>query len=87
MKIFCNLCDREIIENKSEYNNFVATLRKRNDECFYKQNTIIKINLDEFDKILSYYISHQNKIYIYIFFKNCEFEIEFQSKYRNKLSL
>ena len=53
MDLLCKVCDREIIENESEYNNYIATLRKRNDKCFYKHNTINNANLDEFDKILS----------------------------------
>ena len=36
MEILCKVCAREIFENESECNNFLATLLKRNDKCFYK---------------------------------------------------
>ena len=28
----CEVCDRPIIENESEYKDYVATLRKKNDK-------------------------------------------------------
>ena len=57
------ICDREKIENESEYNN---------------------INLDEFDKILSDYISHHNKKF-YLYFIKCEFELVFDNIFTAKI--
>ena len=51
MDFFCKVCDREIFEKESERNNYLASLRKRNDKCFYKQYTNNNNNLVEFDKI------------------------------------
>ena len=51
---------------------------------------LIILILDEFDKILSYYISHHNKNFDIDFFK-CDFQIEFDnnffSAYRDRLPL
>ena len=61
MYLLCKVCDSEILENESEYNNYLATLRKRNDKCLYKKYTINIVSLDEFDNILNLYTSHHNK--------------------------
>ena len=37
MEFLCELFDRSIIENESEYNEFLATLRKKNDKSLYIQ--------------------------------------------------
>ena len=47
---------------------------------FYKNNTINNVNWDEFDKILSDYISHHNKKFDF-YFLNCEFQIEFDNNF------
>ena len=86
MDLLCKVCDREIIENESEYNNYIATLRKRNDKCFYKQYTIHNINLDEFDKIISDYISHHNKKFDF-YFINCEFKIDFDNNFTANIEI
>ena len=76
MSILCNICDREILEIESDYNSYVATLRKKNDKCLYTKYTIIKNNnLDELDETLSGYISHHNKNFG-LYFNNWELEIE-----------
>ena len=67
MDLLCTVCDRENIENESEYNNYIASLCKKDDKSIYKKYVNIDINLDEFDKILSYYISHHNKKFDIIF--------------------
>ena len=33
MEILCEVCDREIFENESEYEKYITTLRKRKDKC------------------------------------------------------
>ena len=37
MLSLCKVCHREIIENESEYKNFLATLRKKDDKTIYKK--------------------------------------------------
>ena len=62
MDFLCKVCDRSVIENPSEYNKYIATLRKENNRSFYINYTINNFNLDEFDKILYGNISpHKNK--------------------------
>ena len=53
MESICIVCGREIFEIESERNHYLATLRKRNDKCFFKKYTIININLVEFDNTLN----------------------------------
>ena len=53
MDLLCPVCDRSIMENGSEYNEYKTTMRKKDDKSLYKKYTTDKINLDEFDKILS----------------------------------
>ena len=37
MDRLCKKCDQSIIENESEYNKYLATLRKENDIGIYKK--------------------------------------------------
>ena len=69
MDLFCKVCDRSIFENESEYNNYTATSRKKNDKCFYNKYTNINVNLDDVDKILNDFISTHNKNFVFEFFK------------------
>ena len=80
MTLLCEECDRSIIENESEYYNYLATLRKKDDKSFYKKHTINKFNLDEINKILNDYISTHNKNFDFYFF-NCEFVIELDNNF------
>ena len=41
MSLLCEVCDRSIIENQSEYYNYLATLRKKDDKSFYKKMLLI----------------------------------------------
>ena len=54
MDILCDVCDRSIIQNPSEYQEYLATLRKKIDKSLYKKYTINNFNLDEFNKILKF---------------------------------
>ena len=67
MALLCKVCDREIFENESENKNYMTTLRKKNDKCFYTKFTFKNVKLDEFDKILSDYIFHHNKNFGFCF--------------------
>ena len=57
----CKVCDREILEYESEYKNYMATSRKKNDQTFYTKYTNNNINLDEIDQILDKYTTSLNK--------------------------
>ena len=35
MDFLCKVCDREILENESERIHYIATVRKRYDNCLY----------------------------------------------------
>ena len=61
MDLLCPVCDRSIIENESEYNKKLASLRKENDISIYKNYVINNGNLDDVDKILNDYVSIHNK--------------------------
>ena len=75
MNILCKVCDPSIIENESEYKDYLANMRKKHDKSLYKNYTVNNINLDEVDKILNDYITtHSKKLDLY--FINCEFKIE-----------
>ena len=80
MDIFCKVCDRSILENESEQENYLATLRKKKDKSLHKKCTINKVNLEEFDKILNDYVTTHNKN-IDFYFIYCEFVIEFDNNF------
>ena len=61
MDLLFEVCDRSIIENESEYPNYLATLGKKIHRSLYKKYTINIVNLDEVIKILNDYISTHNK--------------------------
>ena len=80
MEFLCKVCDRSIIENESEYKKHLATSGKKNDKCLYTKYTINNVNLNEFNKILSEYISHHNKnvdLYVY----KITFELNFNNNF------
>ena len=78
MDYLCQVCDEDIIENESEYKNYITTLCKKDDKSLYKKYVINNINLDEVDKILSDYVSTHNKKFE-IYFIYCEFKIQFDN--------
>ena len=78
MDLFCEVCDRSIIENESEYMNYLATLLKKDDSLYKK--IINNVNLDEVDEILNDYISFHNENSD-LYFVNCEFVIEFDNNF------
>ena len=81
MDLLCEVCDQSVIKNHSECNNYLVTLRKKNDENLFKTHTINNVNLDEVKKILNDYISAHNKNFDFCFI-NCEFEIEFGNNFK-----
>ena len=78
MDYLCQVCDRKIIGNESEYKNYIASLCKIDDKCIYKKYVIKNINLDGVDKILKDYVSTHNKK-LDIYFIYCEFKIQFDN--------
>ena len=61
------VCDRSIIQNRSECNECITTMRKKDVKSLYENYTINKINLDEVDKKVSdYVITHNKKFYFYL---------------------
>ena len=86
MDFLCNVCDKDIIETESEYKSYIASLRKKDDKNIYKKYVIKNINLDEFDKILNYYISHHNKKVDIYFFKS-DFQIEFDNNFLAEIEI
>ena len=65
-ELLCKVCNREIFENESERNKYLATLHKENDESLYKKYIINNKNLDDVNKILNDYISTNNKNFHFI---------------------
>ena len=68
MDFLCRVCDRDNIEDESEYNKNLATLRKENDKNIYNTNNINKINLDDLDKISDDFVPIHNKKFNHCFF-------------------
>ena len=66
MVFICQYCDRLLIENPDEYENYLTTSHKKNDKNFYIQYTINNISFVELDKILENYISTHNKNMFFI---------------------
>ena len=61
MDLLCEICDRSIIENPSEYNEYKTTVRKKYDKSLFEKYANINMILDEVDKILDEYITTHNK--------------------------
>ena len=78
MDLLCRICDRDIIENESEYKSYIASLREKDDKSLYKKYVINNINLNDVDKILKDYVSTHNKKFI-IYFLYCELKIQFDN--------
>ena len=85
MNILCKVCDKDIIENESEYNFYIAILRKKDDKSIYEKYVINKNNLDEVVKIINDYVSTHNKKFN-IYFIYFEFKIQFDYNYTRNLS-
>ena len=82
MDYICQVCDRSLIENPSEYQHYLATSRKKNDNTFYIIYTINNIN--EVDKILNDYITTHNEKFVLLIF-SCELVIEFDNNFTENI--
>ena len=81
MKSFLyKICDRSIMEIATEYHNYLATLRKKNDRSFYKIKTINNVHLVEVNKTLNNYVSTHKKIFDF-YLINCEFVIKIDNEF------
>ena len=78
MDLLCPVCDRSIIEKPSEYNEYIDSMRKKDDKSLYEKYTINNINLDEVDKIKSDYVTIHDKKFDFYLVK-CEFVLEFDN--------
>ena len=78
MDYICRYCDRSLIENPDEYENYLTTLHRRNDKNLYVKYTINNNSFDELDKILEDYISTHNKKFVF-YLISCELIIEFDN--------
>ena len=76
MNYIYEVCDRSLIETLSEYQHYLDTSDKKNDNSLYIKYTINNINLDEIDKTLNDCITtHKEKFSFYLI--NCKLAIEF----------
>ena len=41
MELLCEVSDREIFENESEYENYITTFHKKNNKCFFLKNILL----------------------------------------------
>ena len=65
MDYICQYCDRLLIENPDEYENFLTTSIREIDENLYIKYTINNNSFDELDKILEDYISTHYKKFVF----------------------
>ena len=84
MDYICQFCDRLLIENPDEYENYLTTSRKKTDKKLYIRNTIYKISFDELDEILQDYISTHNKKIVFSLI-SCELIIEFDNNFTENI--
>ena len=72
--LLCPKCDYEIFYDKDDFNYHLRTFQNRYDRSLYYNYFINNVNLNEFNKIIDYYIKiHNDKFNIY--FINCIIEI------------
>ena len=75
MTMLCDICDREIFDNRLQNLNKEPDLGNK-----IKRYTINNIEFDKVDEILNNYITNYNKDYD-IFKTNCTFKIEFDNNF------
>ena len=69
------ICNRKIIVNELEYNNYITSLIKKDNKNFYMKYVINNVDINDFDKIFNDYITSHNKKFDF-YYINCEFVIE-----------
>ena len=84
MDYICQVCDRSLIENPDEYQQYLATSHKKNDNSLYVKYTINNINLDELDRIINNHITtHNKKMNFYLI--GCQLVIEFDNNFTENI--
>ena len=84
MNLLCQVCDRLIIENESEYNQYLATMRKKDDKSFNGNFIINDVNLDEGDESLDNYVTTHNEKLYYCLVRS-EFVLEFDINFTTNI--
>ena len=84
MDYICQYCDRLLIENPNEYENYLTTSHKKNDKNLYIKYTINNISFDELDKKFKDYISTHNKKFVF-YLISCELLIDFDNNFTENL--
>ena len=78
MDYICQYCDRLLIENPDDYENYLTTSSRKIDKNLYIKYIINIISFNELDKILEDYISTHNKKFVF-YLISCELIIEFDN--------
>ena len=84
MDYICQYCDRSLIENPVEYENYLTTSRKKNDKNLNIKYTINNISFDELEKISEEYISTHNKKFVF-YLISCELIIEIDKNFTENI--
>ena len=84
MDYICQYCDRLLLENPDEYENYLTTSSRKIDKNLYIKYTIINIDFDELDKILEDYISTHNKKFVFCLI-SCKLIIEFDKNFTENI--
>ena len=84
MDFICQYCDRLLIENPDEYENYLTTSLRNIDKNLYIKYNINNISFDELDKILEDYISTHHKKFVF-YLISCELIIEFDNNFTANL--
>ena len=79
MDYICQVCDRSLVENPSEYQHYLSTSYKESDKSLYIKCTIKNISLDELDKTINDYITTHNDKFNFCLI-SCKLVIEFDEK-------
>ena len=84
MDYIYQVCDRSLIANPYEYQYYLTTSHKKNDNSLYIKYTINNINSDEVDKTLNDYITiHNEKFSFYLI--SCKLIIEFDENFTKNI--
>ena len=84
MDYICEVCDRSIIQDPSEYQYYLTNGHRKNNKKLYMQYTIKNINFDELDKVLNDYVATLNKKFDFYLF-SCKLIIELDNNLTEKI--
>ena len=87
MDYICEVCDRSIVQDPSEYPYYLTTSHRKKDlKKLYIKYTINNNNFEELDKLLKDYVATHNKKFDF-YLISCELIIEFDNNLTEKLSM